>query len=80
MSKYAGLTKADGTAIPDGEPYWVLRAKDTFTIPVLMAYRTLADVTGLPGEFLADIDAHMKRVGEWQAEHGVKLPDGLAES
>lgn len=77
-AKYAGLRKADGSPIPGGEPYWVLRAKDTFTVTTLIAYRTLAVASGLPEEFIADIDAHMERVGRWQAKHGVKLPDGLA--
>ena len=74
MAKYQ-VFRTDGTAIPADEPCWVLRARDALALPVILAYRAMADGAALPPEFLADIDACTDRFRAWQREHGTKLPD-----
>jgi hypothetical protein len=73
--KYFGLQKLDGNPIPEGEPWWVFRAKDKLAIPAIETYRALAVVAKLDPQFINEIDAHVERIRIWQYEHGSKLPD-----
>jgi hypothetical protein len=72
--KYAGLRKANGEALPDGEPYWVFRARDAFAVPAIETYRVIVAAAGLPPEFIAEVDAHIERIRDYQAVHGSKRP------
>lgn len=69
------VRRTDGTPIPDGEPYWVFRARDELALPAIRGYRALAVAAGMSPEFLADIDTHIERITAWQNRHGTKRPD-----
>jgi hypothetical protein len=75
MAKYTGLRKTDGGEIPEGEPYFILRARDILVIPAIETYRSLAVTAQRPPSFIGEIDAHIERIRQWQAQHGTKLPD-----
>lgn len=64
-----------GTHLIDGEPFFLLRAKDLLAIPTLVHYSRLAN-TNAP-EVAAGVSAVTVEFAEWQArnpEH-VRLPD-----
>lgn len=71
------VTRTDGTPIPEDEPCFVFRAKDMFAPEVVKYYYDLCERNGAPKEFLAQIDAHLLLIQEyqWHNQNLVKYPD-----
>lgn len=76
MAKYK-VTRTDGVLVPEGEPYFVIRAKDVFAVPIMEEYLVYAEKHNLPQEFLSALRSHIADVITWQREHRdkVKIPD-----
>lgn len=63
--------------VPEGEPCFVLRAKDKATRQTLTRYWQVCRLLGSSQEHLDAIDAQRRRIDAWQREHPdrMKVPD-----
>ena len=66
------VTKADGSQLPAGEPYFVLRGQDEFARFALSAYRYQLRVSGYPKDALDHLQEHIDEMKAWEPK---KRPD-----
>lgn len=62
------------------EPVFILRAQDTFSVPMLARYKNFAIQADLPSSFIEAIDGLTAEFSAWQSSHAdrVKVPDDSA--
>lgn len=63
--------------VPEGEPCFVLLAKDNATVGTLVDYRRRCERLGSPPEHLAAIERQIAAIQQWRREHRdlTKVPD-----
>lgn len=72
--KYGKVTTERGS-IPDDEPVFVIRARDSLAVRTLQEYYDLADDDDCSEEFCDAVDAATAVFVEWQKANYVKQPD-----
>lgn len=72
---YAHIQDPHGK-IPTDEPVFLLRGCDVLAPLVVLSWVALAERAGADQTLIRDALAQAKRMYEWQAEHGSKVPDG----
>jgi hypothetical protein len=67
------MNRKTGIAIPDDEPVFIMRAKDSLALKMLTAYRHSLE----KGEHRDAVDARIKQFEEYMATHAqnVRMPD-----
>ncbi len=66
------VTLWDGTPLPEGEPYFVLRGQDVFAADVVQEYWLCLRNAGYSKEALAKVEEHMDEMRAWPTK---KRPD-----
>jgi hypothetical protein len=63
--------------VPEGEPCFILRAKDRCAVDAILAYADLCRLAGSPPEHVAEVGRQAQRFERWQAENleRLKIPD-----
>lgn len=72
---YAHIQDPHGK-IPTEEPVFLLRGCDLAAPFAIFAWVAMAEQFGAAPELTKTALDHIKRMHEWQAEHGAKVPDG----
>ena len=77
-----GRRKEDGTwedscleKLKPGEPFFVLRAQDLLAPEIVREWATRAHTAGTPREKVIEAFETSKRMEEWAAANGGKVPD-----
>jgi hypothetical protein len=66
--------------IPDDEPVFLVRAQDAAAIHTMQAWCEAAQIVSADEDIIATVKRHIELVRDWQAEHGVKVPDAPADT
>ena len=76
-SKSSIVNTATGKPIPDDEPVFILRAKDSAVLETLGHYKSITRLMGASEEFLTHIEQIIIRFAEWEDDnnHLMKVPD-----
>ncbi len=76
--KYQGeIKKIDGTMLPEGEPLFLLRAKDKCAMAALKAYVTECQAQGSPPDQVESVNKQIQNFRDWQNQNPdtVKVSD-----
>jgi hypothetical protein len=66
--------------IPKDEPVLLIRGQDQMAITTIEFWIAGAKQVGVDKALIEAMEAHRRRIIQWQAEHGNKVPDAPADA